>query len=79
MKAWEYGMIAHFLEIPNPEKSFFQSLTNFQKCMFKRICQVFISPDDPTKFPYNRSIDVEVYCAVIEYENEKAKPAHYRI
>ena len=47
--------------------------------MFKRIHQVFISPDSPTKFPYNRSIDVEVYCAVIEYENEKAKLAHYLI
>ena len=47
--------------------------------MFKRIHQVFISPDSPTKFPYNRSIDVEVHCAVIEYENGKAEPAHYLI
>jgi len=35
--------------------------------------------DSPIKFPYNRSIDVEVHCAVIEYENEKAKSAHYLI
>ena len=69
----EYEMIVYFLEIPNPEKSFFKSPTKFQKCMFKKIHQVFISPDNPTKFPYNRSIDVEVHCAVIEYENRKAK------
>ena len=47
--------------------------------MFKRIHQVFISPDSPAKFPYNRSLDVEVHCAVIEYENENAKSAHYLI
>jgi len=47
--------------------------------MFKRIHQVFISPYNPTKFPYNRSINVKVPCAVIEYENEKAKSAHYLI
>jgi len=23
MKAWEYGMVAYFLEIPNPENPFF--------------------------------------------------------
>jgi len=79
MKAWEYGMIAYFLEIPHPEKPFFQSLTKFKKCMFKRIHQVFISPDSPTKFPYNRSIDIEVQYAVIEYENGKAKPTHYLV
>jgi len=47
--------------------------------MFRRIHQVFISLDSPTKFPYNRSIDVKVHCAVIEYENGKANPAHYLI
>ena len=26
---------------------------------------------------YNRNIDVEVHCAVIDYENGKDKPAHY--
>ena len=74
MKAWKYGMIAYFLEIPNLEKPFFEILTKFKKCMFKRIHQVFISPDSLIKFPYNRSIDVEVHCAVIESENRKAKP-----
>jgi len=47
--------------------------------MFERIHQVFISPDSPTKFLYNRSIDVKVYCAFIEHENEKAKPTYYLI
>ena len=47
--------------------------------MFKTIHQVFISPDSPTKFPYHRSIDVEIHCAVIEYEKGKTKPAHYLI
>ena len=79
LKAWEYEIIAYFLEIPHLEKPFFQSLTRFQKCMFKRIHQVFISLDSPTKFPYNRSIDVEVHCTVIEYENGKAKPVHYLV
>jgi len=72
-------MIAYFLEIPNPENPFFQNLTKFKKCMFKRIHQVFISPDSPTKFSYNRSINVEVHCAIVEYEHGKATPAHYLI
>ena len=72
-------MVACFLEIPNPENPFFHCLIKFQKYMFKRIHQVFISLDSPTKFPYNRSIDVEVHCVVIEHENGKAKPAHYLI
>jgi len=72
-------MVCYFLEIPNPENPFFQSLTKFQKYIFKRIHQVFISLYSPTKFSYNKSIDVEVHCAVIEYENGKAKLAHYLI
>jgi len=79
MKAWKYGMVAYFLEIPNPKNRFFQSLTNFQKCMFKRIHQVFICIDSPIKFSYNKSIDVEVHRVVIEYENVKSKAAHYFI
>ena len=35
--------------------------------------------NSPIKFSYNRSIDVEVHCTVIEYENEKVKSAHYLI
>jgi len=47
--------------------------------MFKRIHKIFISLGSPIKFPYNKSIDVEVHYAVIEYEHGKAKPAHYLI
>ena len=47
--------------------------------MVKRIRQVFIFSDSPAKIPYNRSIDVELYYAVIEYENEKTKIAYYLI
>jgi len=53
MKTWEYGIVTYFLGIPNPKMPFFQSLNKLQKCMFKRIHHVFISPDSPTKFPYN--------------------------
>ena len=38
MKAWEYGMIAYFLA--KSRKTFFQSLTKSQKCMFRKIQQV---------------------------------------
>jgi len=79
MKDWEYRMVVYFLEIPNPENPFFHCLTKFQKYIFKGIHQVFTSPESPTKFPYNRSIDIEVYCAAIEYENGKAKRTHYLI
>jgi len=47
--------------------------------MFRRIHQFFVSPDSRTKLPYNRSIDIEVHCEFIEYENAKAKSAHYLI
>ena len=63
MKSWEYEMVAYFLEIPNPENPFFHCLTKFQKCIFKRIHQGFTSANSPTKFPYNKSIDVKVHCA----------------
>jgi len=72
-------MVAYFLEIPNPKNPFFQILTKFKKCMFNRIHEVFMSLDSSIKFSYNRSIDVKFYCAVIEYENGKAKPTHYLI
>ena len=40
---------------------------------------ILTSPDDPTKIPNIRRLYVEVHCAVIKYENEKAKSAHYLI
>ena len=47
--------------------------------MFKQIYYLSTSPYGPTKIPYIRSFYVEVHCVIIEYENEKAKLAHYRI
>ena len=44
--------------------------------MFKMINWIFISPDGPTKVPYNRSLYVQEHCAIIECENKKSKPAH---
>jgi len=38
--------------------------------MFQRIHWILTSPDGPTKISFIR-------CLMIEYENEKAKPAHY--
>ena len=40
---------------------------------------ILTSPDDRTKIPNNRCLYVEVRCTLIEYENEKAKLAHYLI
>ena len=72
-------MIAYFLEIPNPKKSFFYCLSKSQKCKFERIHQIFTSPNNLTNFTYNRCIDVEVHCAAIEYKNGKVKPSYYPI
>ena len=47
--------------------------------MFKKIHLILISPDGPTRAPYNRSLHIKVDCALIEYESAKAKPAHYFI
>jgi len=47
--------------------------------MFKRIHQVLTFPDSPTRTTYNRNLHISIHCALIEYENEKAKPAYYLI
>ena len=47
--------------------------------MFQRIHWIFISPDDPTKIKDNICLHIKVHCAVIEYENGKAKAANYLI
>ena len=44
--------------------------------MFKRIHWILMSPDGPTKISYSRPLYLEVHCALIEYENGRAKPAH---
>jgi len=47
--------------------------------MFRKIYWNLTSLDGLTKIPYNRSLYVEVYYATIEYENGKAKLAHYHV
>ena len=47
--------------------------------MSRRIHWILTSLDGPTKVPVHRCLNLEVYSASIEYENEKAKPAHYLI
>ena len=39
----------------------------------------FTSPEGPTKNPVRRYLTLEVYRTLIEYENGKAKPAHYLV
>jgi len=67
------------MELPDPKCSFFSKLITFQPGMFERIHWILTSPDGRTKNAYNRSMYVEVHCAVIEYENGKAKAAHYLV
>ena len=47
--------------------------------MFKRIHLILTFPKGLTKFPYVKSLYVEVHYAIIEYENGKAKLAHYPV
>ena len=44
--------------------------------MFKRIYWILTSSKGPTKVPVCRCLTLEVYSALIEYENE---PAHYLV
>jgi len=76
-KAWEYGMILYFIEIPDPKSLFFLQRTKFQQCVFKMIHWIRTSRAGPTKIPVWRCLHLEVYSALIEYENRKAKPVHY--
>ena len=79
IKGWEYDMVLYFMEISYPKYPLFSKLTKSQQSMFKRIHWILTSPDGPTKIPNNRYLYVEVHCALVEYENGKAKPAHYLI
>lgn len=47
--------------------------------MFRRIHWILTSPDGPTKITVQKCLKLEVYSALIEYENGRAKPAHYLI
>ena len=67
------------MEFTYPKFSFFSTLTKFQQCMFKKFHRVLTSPNGLTKIPNSRCLNVEVHCALIEYENRKVKPAHYLV
>jgi len=47
--------------------------------MFKKIHLIFISTDGPTKIPYKKGPYIKVCCAVMKYENRKAKLVHYLV
>ena len=79
IKVCEYGMVFYFIEILDPKFSFFSILTKFQQRMFWRIHWILTSPKGPTKIPVIKCLNLEVYSALIEYENEKAKPVDYLI
>ena len=72
-------MILYFTEILDLKFRFFSTLTTFQQCMFKRIYWILTSPESPTKIPVCRCLTLEIYSALIEYENGKAKLAHYLV
>jgi len=72
-------MVLCFTEIPDPKFPFFSTLTKFQQCIFRRIHWILTFPNGPTKAAVHRCLTLEVYSALIEYENEKVKPAHYLV
>jgi len=45
----------------------------------QRIHWILTSPKGPTKIPVRRCLTLEVYSILIEYENGKAKLAHYLV
>jgi len=47
--------------------------------MFKRFHWVLKFPEGPTKIPVHRYLTLEVYSALIEYKDGKAKPAPYLV
>jgi len=72
-------MVLYFSEVPNPNFSFFSTLTKFQHYKFKKFYWILKSPERPTKNPICRYLTLEVYSALFKYENEKVKPAHFLI
>jgi len=72
-------MVLYFSEVPDSNFPFFSTLTKFQKYMFRRFHWILKSPERPTKIPVHRYLTLEFYSTLIEYENGKAKPAHYLI
>ena len=55
------------------------TLTKFQQYMFKRFHWILKSPKGPTTIPVRRYLTMKIYSALIEYENRKAKLAHYLV
>ena len=47
--------------------------------MLKIFHWILKSPEGPTKISVRRYLTTEIYSALIEYENGKAKPAHYLV
>ena len=78
-KPGKYKMVLYFLEVSDPNFPFFSTLTKFQQYMFKRFRWILESPEGQTKILVCRYLTLEVLSALIEYENRKAKPAHYLI
>ena len=72
-------MVLYLSEVPDPHFSFFSTLTKFQQYMFKRFHWILKSPEDPTKIPVRKYLTLKIYSALIEYENEKAKPTYYLV
>ena len=72
-------MVLYFIEIPYRNFPIFSRLTKFQQCMFRKFHWILTSPEGPTKILVSKYLNLEVYSALIEYENEKAKLAHYLI
>ena len=76
-KAWKYRIVLHFTEIPVQKFSLFSTSTKFQQHMFKRINWILTSPESPTKISICICLTLVVYSTLVEYENRKAKLAHY--
>jgi len=72
-------MILYFSKVSDPNFSFFSTLIKFQQYMFKRFHWILKSSEGPTKIPVRRYLTIEIYSILIEYENGKAKPAHYLV
>jgi len=47
--------------------------------MFKKIHSILTSLEGSIKIPVHRCLTLDIYNALIEYENGKAKSANYRI
>ena len=78
-KGWVSETVFYFTEILDPKFPFLSTSTKFQRYIFKRIYWILTSPDGSTKVPVCKCLNLEVYNAVIEYENKNVKPAHYLI